>query len=495
MAAPLFLEPRLEPPLAELLAAPDLLHGLVDALGSPLNVLLPDAIAANVAAFRAVYRRHHLDGPIYFAHKANRSSALVRRLAATEAGIDVASLGELSHALGAGFAPDRVLATGPKDADFLWLAARAGATVHVDAPAELVELAGLVRAHGLPRVRVLLRLSAFESAGVRLLTRRSRFGVPVADLGALLDLVEQHRDAVELLGVAYHLDTTGIAEKALALESCVLAMDEAGRRGFRPRVIDIGGGFGTSYLADGEQWARYTTELTNAVLGRRPPLTWRGHGYGLRNEGGTARGRLTLYPAHRPVAGPDYLAELLATRAPTLERTLADVLLDHLYELAMEPGRALVDQCGLSLARVVDVRPTDDGAHLVRLGMNAGDVSLEEHGVLADPLIVPRAGPPPTADGAPDGERDGEPVGVYLVGNLCLEADLVTRRLVFLPRLPARGELLAFANTAGYCMDFHAHHAQRQPSARKVAVGRRDGAWWWSLDEQYWPTTHTSGEA
>lgn len=489
MGASLFLEPRLEPPLRELLDSAGLLHTLVDALGSPLNVLLPDVVAGNVAAFRAVYRRHRLAGRICFAHKANRSSALVRRLAATEAGLDAASLAELSHALGSGFAPERVVATGPKDPDFLWLAARAGVTVHIDAPAELADLVRLVRAHGLPRARVLLRLAGFASEGVRLLTRRTRFGTPVDAVGGLLDLLERERDAVELLGAAYHLDTTGLAEKALALESCVLVLDEARRRGLAPRVVDIGGGYGTSYLAEAEQWERYTTELTHAVLGRRPPLTWGGHGYGLRNEGGTVRGRLTLYPAHRPVAGPGYLDELLATPAPTLGRTLADVLLEHLYDLWVEPGRALVDQCGLSLARVVDVRVAEGGAPLVRLAMTAGDVSLEEHGVLTDPVLVPRAG-----RGA-GGAGGGAPVGVHLVGDLCLEADLITRRLVFLPRLPDRGDLLAFANTAGYCMDFRAHHAQMRPGARKVAAGRRaDGSWWWSLDERYWPTTRTSDE-
>ncbi|WP_129843535.1 Y4yA family PLP-dependent enzyme [Streptomyces sp. RFCAC02] len=487
--APLYLEPRVEEPLRGLLASPALLHSLVDALGSPLNVVLPDVIADNVAAFRAVYRRHHLGGQVYFAHKANRSSALVRRLAATDAGLDAASLDELGHSLGSGFTPERVLATGPKDPDFLWLAARAGVTVSVDSHAELTDLIRLVRAHALPCVRVLLRLSGFEAEGVRVLSRRTRFGTPVGAVGALLDLAERHRDAVELSGVAYHLDTTGIDEKALALEGCVLVMDEARRRGLDPRAIDIGGGYGARYLADGEQWERYTTELTRAVLGRRPPLTWRGHGYGLRNEGGTVRGQLTLYPAHRSVAGPAYLDELLTTRAPTLDRTLADLLLEHLYDLHVEPGRALVDQCGVSLARVLDVRPLDDGSHLVRLGMNAGDVTLEEHGVLADPVIVPRD------DRREGGEEGRAPVGVYLVGNLCLEADLVTRRMVFLPALPVRGDVLAFPNTAGYCMDFHAHRAQMQPRARTVAAGRRAGSWWWSLDERYWPSTYMSGEA
>ncbi|MEV0599932.1 Y4yA family PLP-dependent enzyme [Streptomyces sp. NPDC050315] len=487
MGVPLYLEPRLAPRPASLLAAGPFLHALADGLGSPLNVLLPDQLADNLARFRAVYRTHRLTGRIFFAHKANRSSALVRRLAATDAGIDVASLGELRHALGAGFTPDRIVATGPKTPEFLWLAARAGVVVHLDGRAELEQLAALVRRYQLPCTDVLLRLSEFASEGTRVLTRPSRFGTPVAELDALLTAAERCADAVRLAGVGYHLDTTSLAEKAVALEGCVRAMDACRARGLDPRAVDIGGGFGVSYLADGAQWERYTTELTQAVMGRRPALTWRRHGYGLTCEAGTLRGTLALYPAHRPVAAEKYLDALLSQPAPTLGRALATLLLEGLYELHIEPGRALADQCGITLARVVEVRDTGAGERLVRLAAGADDVALEEHGVLMDPVLVPRDG-----QRAPDA---GGPVGVHLAGNLCLEADMITRRTVFLPSSPRPGDLLAFANTAGYCMDFRAGEAQRQPVARKVAVWRDgDGAdWRWCLDEEYWPVVQQHG--
>ncbi|MFI1354160.1 Y4yA family PLP-dependent enzyme [Streptomyces sp. NPDC020898] len=488
MGSPLYLEPRLGGRLLSLLRAPGFLHMLTDALGSPLNVLVPDQIAENLDRFRSVYRRHRLSGQVFFAHKTNRSSALLRRLAATDAGVDVASLGELQHALGAGFVADRIMATGPKNPEFLWLAARTGVTVSVDSAGELDQLTGLVRKHALPRARVLLRLSGFETAGVRVLSRRSRFGSPVRELDTLLEMAERHSDTVEVTGVAYHLDTTSLTEKATALEGCLHVLDECRSRGLRPRAVDIGGGFGVNYLADQGQWERYTTQLTEAVLGRRPPLTWQGHGYGLRNEGGTLRGTLGLYPAHRPVAGERYLDELLAQPAASLGgRPLAALLLENLHDLYTEPGRALVDQCGITLAKVLEVRdPGAGGALLVRLALKADDMALEEHGVLMDPVVVPR-------DGA--GVRaDPGPVGVHLFGSLCLETDMVTRRTVFLPRRPEPGDLLAFANTAGYAMDFHAGRAQHQPVARKVAAWQDAGSWRWSLDEQYWPTTPSEGQ-
>lgn len=488
---PLYLEPRLASRLRSLLHSPDLLHTLTDALGSPLNLVVPDQLADNLQQFRSVYGKHHLVGQVFLAHKANRSSALLRRLAATDAGVDVASLGELQHALGAGFTPDRITATGPKNPEFLWLAARTSVTVSLDTRGELDQLATLVRKYALPRIPILLRLSGFEASGVRVLSRRSRFGTPVGESVPLLEAVERHADVVDLVGVTYHLDTTSLTEKATALEGCLRVLEECRSRGLRPRAVDIGGGFGVNYVADGGQWERYTTALTEAVLGTRPPLTYGGHGYGLRSEAGTLRGTLGLYPAHRPVAGAHYLDELLSHPAVSLGgRPLAALLLEHLYDLHTEPGRALLDQCGLTLTKVLEVRDQEPGGpSAVRLAAKADDVALEEHGVLMDPVVVPRS---PAAGGFGT-ETDTEPVAVHLFGSRCLESDLITRRTVFLPCRPEPGDLLAFVNTAGYCMDFHATRAQHQPVARKVAAWQEGETWRWCLDDQYWPTTPVGG--
>ncbi|WP_018783820.1 Y4yA family PLP-dependent enzyme [Micromonospora sp. CNB394] len=475
MDTDLFLKPSLSDSVRGILDQPDLLPDMVEALGSPLNVVLPHQITDNVERYREVLTSHHLCGEVFFAHKANRSSALVRQLAAGDTGVDVASLGELRHVLEAGCAGRRIMATGPKDTDFLWLAARVGAVVNADSVQELAELAALVASHRLPRVRVMARLSAFDSAGVRVLSRPSRFGVHGREVGVVLDLLDKHRDELDLLGFAYHLDTNALTEKALALEGCLLAMREASARGFSPSAIDIGGGFGVNYLADREEWDRYTTELGRAVLGVRPAMTWQNHGYGLRAEAGTLRGALGVYPAYRPVAGPAYLDALLTLDAPTLGRSMATLLLESLYDLHVEPGRAMLDQCGLTAARVVEVRTTHAGDVLVRLAANSRDISTEDHAVLMDPVLLP------------PGSGEDDPVGVYLSGNLCLEDDLITRRKVTLPRLPAPGDLVVFVNTAGYFMDFAADHALMQPIAAKAAVYRAGGTWKWCLDEQYWP--------
>jgi len=474
----LHLDPAVRGDLARLLERPDLLGTWLDAFGSPLNVVLPDEIARNADRFADTLGQRRLAGHVYFAHKANRSSALVRRLAATAARMDVASLAELQHALASGFTPERIMVTGPKTPELLWLATCLGVTVNVDSFAELELLARIAsRAPGggsdaRSRLPVLLRFSAFATNGsVR--SRVSRFGIAEADAAACLALLEVQRERLELRGVAYHLDTVGVAEKVAALDGCFRLLRLFQEAGHRADVIDIGGGFRVNYLADARQWEHYTSELTRAVLGRRSPITWRGHGYGLRGEAGRLKGALSLYPAYRPLAGPEYVEELLAQHSPTFGQRFDQLFLETMTELYLEPGRALLDQTGMVLCRVLEVRAAPDGNTLVRLDLNHSDVSLEEHGVLMDPVVVTRGG-----------ARRGPGWG-YLIGNLCLEADFISRRQIHFRSMPAPGDLLAFVNTAGYFMDFSADQALQQRVARKLAVTGAGSAW--CLDEEYWP--------
>lgn len=73
----------------------------------------------------------------------------------------------------------------PEEPGIPVVAARSGAIVHADGPGELAQAA--VRTHGLPRLRVLLRLAEFETSGARTLPLACRFGTSFKAIGRLLD--------------------------------------------------------------------------------------------------------------------------------------------------------------------------------------------------------------------------------------------------------------------------------------------------------------------
>ncbi len=108
-AAP--LTARLEAWQRDLLDRPKLLEAMLSEHGSPLNLIAPEPMAANLAELESVAAGLGLDFRAYFARKANKSLALVDRALELGAGVDVAGLHELAQALGRGAGGDDIVLT------------------------------------------------------------------------------------------------------------------------------------------------------------------------------------------------------------------------------------------------------------------------------------------------------------------------------------------------------------------------------------------------
>ena len=458
---------------------PELVDLLLSALGSPLNLVFPDRVRTNLENFERVFSGHGLRNRIFFAHKCNRSDALVKELALTKASIDVSSVEELKHALACGFAASRIQSTGPKNQDFLALSLLHNTVISVDSLQELHQIVALKEHLGTQeKTRILLRVCGFRGDHINFKTKASRFGTPVDRTEEALVQMESHSEQLEFLGFSYHVDTVSIAEKALALENCLELIELSYDYGFEPTVVNIGGGFKVNYLEKEEDWNRYTTALKEAVLGARPFLTWHNGSYGLSARNGTLTGSLNIYNFYDPSTGPDFLNELLNFKLVNLNNaTIASTLRENGIELWIEPGRSLIAQCGLTVARVIGLKESSDGDTLVLLDMKRQDVSFIDQELFLDPIILSNH----DTTSAPL----AMPTPVYFAGNLCLESDLITKRQVFLERLPEPGDLAVFVNTAGYFMDFSASHSIMQPVAKKVAVYKEHDNFAWTLDEKY----------
>jgi len=452
---------------------------LLAAFGSPLNVVFPGEARENYRRFVALLGELEIDGALLYAQKANKSLALLRELVFAGAGANNASLAELQRALGNGCPAERAEAGGPKTDEYLALACFSGALINVDSLSELRVLQTTAERLGRP-ARVILRLSGFRSQGVQILSKPTRFGIQVDHVHDALALLAAHPATFSFEGLSYHLDTVAIAEKSVALDGLVRTTLAAMEHGLRVQLLDIGGGFKVNYLESQLEWENYMTALREALLGKTAPLTWQGAGFGLREERGVISGNLNMYSYYDNPVQEHYLRELLEQRSSETGSSFAEFFRETRVRLLLEPGRALLAGAGMTLARVVEVSHTAEGDTLVRLDMNRADITIQDLELFVDPTLLPAAAML---------ERPALDDGCFLIGNLCLESDFVSRRKVFLPSTPAPGDILAFANSAGYIMDFNAHQAALQRIAEKVAVYQdATGAWRWTRDENYWPS-------
>lgn len=432
------LAPRIHPLVAAFLPA---VRKAVEQHGTPLNVVFPQILQENAAAFHG--------GKVFYAHKANRSRSLVRAALDSGIGIDVASPGEFDQALECGFPPDRIEATGPKGERFLRrLLEHPGVTINVDNLWELNRIA----AHP---AKVLLRLESGR--------RTSRFGLAPQHFDEAFRLIAKNPGSLDLLGLSFHLDTGDLGEKARAVEQVLGLVEKALPFGLRPRVVNLGGGFRQAFLDAPEGFDAYARELRAGLLGQGPPLGWGDQSFGYRLDHRGLRGTPIFHRYTSAVTGPAMLRELLDTPMDGA-RTIGEVLRESLLEVWIEPGKALVDHAGITIAAVEFSKQASDGKTLVVLDISRGTITPADQEVMLDPVLLE------SGTGAA-----GPPAEVFLAGRLCLERDMVSNHLVRLPRLPEPGDLLVFVNTAAYQMDLSASEALMHPTAPKIAAVHRDG--------------------
>ena len=433
--SPRYPLPAAQHPLVDrLLADGDAVGEAIERFGSPVHLVFPQVMAENAAALAAVLGRHGVPYDIFYAHKVNASAALLGQASAAGLGVDVTSEAELDRALAAGVAPGRIEATGPKSPAFIERIAALGVTANADDLWELDRLAAAAPTG--TTVPVLLRLSGFASPVVP----PSRFGIDLADADAALETVRR-APGLDLRGVAFHLDTADPAARVDALTESMAVVAAAHRKGLRPSVVDIGGGFRQRFVEDPEPFQRYARALAAAAPGE---LAWPGHDLGVPAA--------HKYGNHRPAT--EVLERFLT--AEIERRPVAEVLRECMLTLWIEPGKALVDHAGITLAEVL-YRKRAAGRDLVVLDLSRNQITPADQEVMLDPVLVDGRGDPPAE-------------GVFLAGRLCLESDLVSRRKVFLDAEPRSGDLLAFVNTAAYQMDLSASSAGGHPPPRKVAA-------------------------
>ncbi|ONM49740.1 Y4yA family PLP-dependent enzyme [Nocardia donostiensis] len=469
--SPPALPARWHPLVRAYLDDPIALAAVLARYGSPVHLVFPQVFADNLDALRAVFDDHPVGYRICYAHKVNKSQAFVRTAAAAGIAVDVASPQELASAGRAGFPPDRIEVTGPKGEAFLRQLTGSGVTVNIDNLWELQTLAELVG--DVAPVPVLLRVSGFTG------TQVSRFGVPLRQVGAALKILSRYRDRLTFLGPAFHLDSGETSDRLRAVGACLTLVEQAYEHGLSPSVLDIGGGLRQVFTADADEFDRYVLALRAALTGRGEPMSWGNNTFGYQIDGAKVRGTPVFHKYANTVAAQRMLADLLA--AP-LEghggRSVAQVAADNLLDIWVEPGKALVDHAGATVARVEFVKEAADGSVLVAVDLSRDSVTPADQEVMVDPLVLPGERPPSAA---------GAPVGVYFAGRLCLERDLITNHKVWLPWLPRPGDLVVFPNTAGYHMDLSAAGAAMHPLPEKVAVSTDGAAFRMCPDADYSP--------
>ena len=452
------LRPLLHRWIQRVSADPAFLQAQVAKHGSPLNLHSLAPFTENMRAYQLVFEELELKHKIFFARKANKCLPFALEVVRLGEGIDTASYRELKQCLDAGVPPDDLLLTAAvKNRQLMELAWKHHVPIVIDNSDEWALLRSLQREKS-RSLTVHIRLGGFDFQGEKL---HSRFGFNPQQALHFIRQAQLEEPNIQLSGLHFHLNGYSIEQRVAAITQSLQLIDVLSSEGLTIRSLDIGGVFLINYLADKTEWETFHRELKRAVLAKRPALTYQNDPLGMIKLHGRLYGEPSVYPYYNELHKADFLRRILTAKAEHYAKPIYDLLRERNIELRMEPGRSLLDQCGLSIAQVAFRKTDSAGNLLVGLAMNRTQLRSSSADFLVDPIHIPKQ---------PKENNLSMQSHGYLVGAYCLEQELILKRKLTFQQYPEVGDLIAFPNTAGYMMHFFESEAHLFELAANVFV-------------------------
>ena len=131
--------------------------------------------------------------------------------------------------------------------------------------------------------------------------------------------------------------------------------------------------------------------------------------------------------------------------------------------LAIEPGRSVVEDAGVTLAKVGIVKKVADHHNLISLemGITSHGESLIEKPVKRWEIANDYA------------RKDDLPFETFIGGNLCFSGDMISKYKVLLQRQPVRGDIILIHNTGAYTSSLFAANSNSFPRPDRVLVDEK----------------------
>lgn len=385
--------------------------GLAREYGTPLYLYSRQTLVDHFGRLKAAFAE--LDPWICYSIKSCANLAILRLMREQGAAFDVVSGGELSRALEAGADPGRVVFAGVgKTDEEIRQALRAGiGYFNVESEQELENLSAIGAAMG-KTAPIALRVNPDVDPKTHTYTttgkRETKFGVDLERARKVFHHFGRF-PAIDLSGIHLHIGSpvNTVEPYVQAITKGLGLIDDLRRDGFTIRSLNIGGGYGANYVDDQAPSAK---DYASAVL----PL--------LRSTG---------------------------------------------LALLLEPGRSIVANAGILLARVLYVKQSGDKQFVIIDGSMTELIrpALYESFHFVWPA-EPKDGAAPPGRGK-DVRPPGECVTVDVVGPVCESSDFLAKQRMLPPM--ERGDLLALFTAGAYGFVMASHYNAR-PNPAEVLV-------------------------
>jgi diaminopimelate decarboxylase len=454
------LTPIVHPWIKDITSHVHLLNRWMDQYGSPVNIHNLISFGQNYLRFDRLFHKYGVTSKVFFARKANKCKCFVWAAKEYGFGVDTASLNEIKECIQAGINPDKITITAAvKTTELLNFAVDHQIPVVLDNEDECVLLQRILTEKN-TTLAVGFRISGFAYQDKKLY---SRFGFDIDELAEFLK-INLHStgrfNRFHYKGLHFHLSGYSTEERIAALSQTLDLATIISKDNFNTTFIDMGGGILMNYLESASEWDAFHHALKNSLLPENKEITFRKDPLGLIQHDNQILGEAKVYPYYNELHQERFVEKIITGLKNGVP--LYHHLKEKKIELRIEPGRSLLDQCGITIARVAFRKKDAEGRNLIGLEMNRTQMFSSSADYLLDPIFIPKV------------KKDTESCEVYFVGAYCLEQELILKRKISLPQFPEIGELICFVNTAGYMMHFYESEAHLFELAQNLVVEKID---------------------
>jgi len=444
----------------------------------PIHLYYAPTIRSNLRAFKKVFKQYYPKGRVCFAAKACTHQSILKIVKAEGCGSDVASYNETRCALEAGLSPKMLDLNGNCKEDFLIEEAiKKGMNIIADSLEEFALIARLADQLA-KKTNVLLRISGYQLENVTadsVFTAGlwTKFGVHLDDVPQLIKSLDRYPQ-INFLGFHTHI---GSQVAQLKPYQAVLGkMIEMGHllkaTGRECQVINIGGGFPIRYV-EKETWDYIVKRIKQGYLRAQKGdmsrvFVWHDGLAGFVGESDalihldrwTGERFYTKYPKEQMLAAllrGNIIVNKKTVKAVAALKALGEPL------LTIEPGRSVVEDAGVTLAKVGIVRKVARDHNLITLemGITCHGESLIERPVKKWEILNNYQ------------KKDKAAFEAFVGGNLCFSGDMISKYKVFLQRKPVRGEVVLIHDTGAYSSSLFAANSNSFPRPARVLVDER----------------------
>jgi diaminopimelate decarboxylase len=161
-------------------------------------------------------------------------------------------------------------------------------------------------------------------------------------------------------------------------------------------------------------------------------------------------------------------------------RVLGDILTENMFSLALEPGYAILQQAGITLVEIIEVKKASDGRNLVVVDANLYNLGLAKmFQYITDPFLFSKQ------KENQERTQNEKKFPSLIVGNLCREDDFLMDREVVFDTTPKPEDLLVFTNTAAYFAGFEDGSPIMHPISKFLVAYKQNSNWKITIPEKY----------